>query len=386
MRCYSTVKVLGEGGFGTAILARNRANGSLVVIKKVSLSQLKASDRESAIQEARVLHSLHSPFIISYITSFQENDTLNIVMDYADGGDLSSKIDGRRGVLFTEDEILHYFIQIVLALKYIHDRHILHRDLKTQNVFLTKSGKVLLGDFGIARVLEDTLQMCRTQIGTPHYLSPEICEGRVYNSKTDIWSLGCILYELCTLRRPFDAGNLNHLIIQIIRGRQPPITGAFSPQLRSLVDLLLAKDPARRPSAREILAMPIIRARRSAGSAIAQLYRQQRREAMRNRERFEAAAKGIDVRQFMAEVGGDPRRRRRGRTQVEGGSESLMYRAEEIRARLERECEGEFGALIRTYAEIAEDAEVRRVPQNIEPRIVALLQQLVILDERIARQ
>ncbi|XP_022786792.1 serine/threonine-protein kinase Nek5-like [Stylophora pistillata] len=116
-----------------------------------------------------------------------------------------------------EDQVLDYFVQICLGLKHVHDRKILHRDLKSQNIFLTKNGIVKLGDFGIARVLHSTMELARTCIGTPYYLSPEICENKPYNNKSDIWSLGCVLYELLTLKHAFEAGNMKNLVLKIIR-------------------------------------------------------------------------------------------------------------------------------------------------------------------------
>lgn len=105
---------------------------------------------------------------------------------------------------FTEDQILYWFTQICLALKHCHDRKILHRDIKAQNVFLMKNGMIKLGDFGIARVLQSTTEMAATVVGTPYYLSPEIVQSNTYDFKTDIWSIGVLLYEMCALRPPFN--------------------------------------------------------------------------------------------------------------------------------------------------------------------------------------
>ena len=104
-------------------------------------------------------------------------------MTYVPSGDLYSKINSQKGRSFPEAQVLDWFVQLCLALKHVHDRKILHRDIKTQNVFLTKSGMVKLGDFGIARVLSSTAELARTCIGTPYYLSPEICENKPYNNK-----------------------------------------------------------------------------------------------------------------------------------------------------------------------------------------------------------
>ncbi|KAF4748321.1 Serine/threonine-protein kinase Nek1, partial [Perkinsus olseni] len=136
-----------------------------------------------------------------------EANGLCIIMDYAEGGDLAARIRKARdtGVGFSESQIVRWFSQAALALKYVHEKHILHRDLKTQNLFLTRANRLRLGDFGISKVLDSTLAFAETTIGTPYYLSPEICEEKPYNWASDIWALGCILYELCCLKVPFDA-------------------------------------------------------------------------------------------------------------------------------------------------------------------------------------
>ena len=140
-----------------------------------------------------------------------EGKRLNIVLDYADGGDLSDYIakTKRNRRKISEHVVLKWFVQLCSALKYIHGRKILHRDLKTQNIFLAtvsneKDFSVKLGDFGIAKILQSTSECANTIIGTPYYLSPELCEDRPYNEKSDVWALGCVLYEMCTLNHAFD--------------------------------------------------------------------------------------------------------------------------------------------------------------------------------------
>ena len=263
MQKYEQIKLLGQGSYGKAILGRRKSDGYKVCIKEVRLANLGQKEKDDAMKEIQVLSSLDHPYIVKYIESFQERGNLFIVMEFADGGDLSQKIERQGSNLFPEEEIMQTFIQMALAIKYIHDKKILHRDLKGQNIFLMKDGTVKLGDFGIARVLEYSQQFCNTQIGTPYYLSPEICQGKNYNSKTDIWSLGCILYEMCTLKHAFDAANLNALIMNIVTGRPAPIPRQYSSDLRDLVDKMLTKDPTKRPNIKQILAFPFLKNRLS---------------------------------------------------------------------------------------------------------------------------
>lgn len=155
--------------------------------------------------------------------------------------------------MYTEDQILDWFVQMGLAIKHIHDRKILHRDLKTQNIFMTQTNQIKIGDFGIARVLQHTYDCAQTAIGTPYYLSPEICQEKPYNQKSDIWSLGCILYEMVTLRHAFDANSMKGLVLKILRGTYPAIPSNYSQDLKDLIADMLIKDPAKRPSMRKIL-------------------------------------------------------------------------------------------------------------------------------------
>ena len=155
---------------------------------------------------------------------------------------------------------MNWFTQMILALKHVHDRRILHRDLKCGNIFLTKSGMIKIGDFGIARVLDKTQDMAATVVGTPYYLSPEIIQSNLYDYKTDVWSLGIILYEMCALQPPFNGTNLHHLAMQIVGGIYQPVPkqGRFSEEIQRLIKICLIVDPKQRPSINEILKVPIV--------------------------------------------------------------------------------------------------------------------------------
>ncbi|XP_034549503.1 serine/threonine-protein kinase Nek5-like isoform X2 [Notolabrus celidotus] len=229
------------------------------VVKQINLRKMSAREKESSKKEVTLLSKMKHPNIVSFISSFQERGSLHIVMEYCDGGDLMKKINTQRGVFFTEEQVVHWFLQICLGLKHIHDRKVLHRDIKAQNIFLTNGGmKAKLGDFGIARMLNNTMELARTCVGTPYYLSPEICESRPYNNKTDIWSLGCVLYELCTLRHPFEGSSLRQLVSKICRGRYNPVPSHYSYDLRLLITQLFKVSPRDRPSVSSVLRRPFL--------------------------------------------------------------------------------------------------------------------------------
>nr|XP_012312654.1 serine/threonine-protein kinase Nek1 isoform X6 [Aotus nancymaae] len=253
MEKYVRLQKIGEGSFGKAILVKSTEDGRQYVIKEINISGMSSKEREESRREVAVLANMKHPNIVQYRESFEENGSLYIVMDYCEGGDLFKRINAQKGVLFQEDQILDWFVQICLALKHVHDRKILHRDIKSQNIFLTKDGTIQLGDFGIARVLNSTVELARTCIGTPYYLSPEICENKPYNNKSDIWALGCVLYELCTLKHAFEAGSMKNLVLKIISGSFPPVSLHYSYDLRSLVSQLFKRNPRDRPSVNSIL-------------------------------------------------------------------------------------------------------------------------------------
>ncbi|XP_045906162.1 serine/threonine-protein kinase Nek1 isoform X1 [Micropterus dolomieu] len=258
---YEKVKKIGEGSFGKAVLVKSKEDGHQYVIKEIGISGMSSKERQESRREVAVLANMSHPNIVQYKESFEEGGCLYIVMDYCEGGDLFKKINSQKGVLFSEEQILDWFVQICLALKHVHDRKILHRDIKSQNIFLTKDGTVQLGDFGIARVLNSTVELARTCIGTPYYLSPEICENKPYNNKSDIWALGCVLYEMCTLKHAFEAGNMKNLVLKIIRGSYPPVSVHYSQELRSLLAQLFKRNPRERPSVSSILDKPFLTCR-----------------------------------------------------------------------------------------------------------------------------
>ena len=231
------------------------------MIKSIDLSKLTPEQKKDAHLEGKILKELSHPNIIHFREVINDNNYLYIVMDYADGGDLSMKIKEQNGKFFPENKILDWFTQVCLAIKHIHDRKILHRDIKSQNIFLMKNGQIKLGDFGIAKCLNQTIDKAKTYVGTPYYLSPEIINSQPYDFKSDIWSLGVLLYEMCALKMPFDASNLPQLYIKIINCNYQPLSNNFSDELKILVKDLLNETSIKRPNIGEVLNYPIIKSR-----------------------------------------------------------------------------------------------------------------------------
>lgn len=192
-------------------------------------------------------------------TGVDQGDLYSIIMEYADNGDVFQKISKyqKNRVKFDEDEIWKVFIQIVRGLKALHDMKIMHRDLKTANLFLYKDSGAKLGDMNVSKVMRQGLSY--TQTGTPYYASPEVWKDKPYDFKSDIWSLGCCLYEMITLKPPFKATDMKGLYKKVVRGVYPKISNQFSHDIQSVVKMMVVVDPKKRPDCDQILKCKIVK-------------------------------------------------------------------------------------------------------------------------------
>ena len=251
---YIIKETLGKGSYGIVYKVQKKNTNEIYVIKQISLNGLSNKEINEVNQEANILKISNSDFVVKYYDSFKEKDKINIVMEYCDGGDLNDFLKEKQniGKLLDEDLIWQIFIKITIGLADIHKSKILHRDLKTLNIFLKKDLGIKIGDLGVAKMLLKN-SFAKTVIGTPYYLSPEICEEIPYNDKSDVWALGCILYELCTFRHPFEANSQGALILKILNSQPDPIDESYSKDLSNLIYLLLDKNCKKRPSCEEIL-------------------------------------------------------------------------------------------------------------------------------------
>ncbi|XP_077421866.1 serine/threonine-protein kinase Nek3 isoform X2 [Vanacampus margaritifer] len=252
MERYSVHKIIGEGSFGRALLVQCKNTQEKYVLKEIQLPK-SASRQEKSKNEAVLLSTMKHDNIVAFHETFEDDDLLCIVMEYCRGGDMLHRIRQQKSKQFCIDDILKWFAQMCAGAKHIHDKRVLHRDLKSKNIFLTDDGTVKLGDFGSACVLNSSKAYAHSYVGTPYYVAPEIWDNKPYNNKSDVWSLGCVLYELCTLRHPFQAPSWKSLILKVCRGAYPPLPGHLPHELRLLLKQMFKTDPRDRPSLRTIL-------------------------------------------------------------------------------------------------------------------------------------
>ena len=259
---FVLLKFLGKGTFGAVYQARREADDKIYAIKKVDTRRMSAKERADAVNEIRVLASVSGPHVITFYEAFVDADILYIVTEFAGHGDLLGYLKSkRRQGNIPEQTIWSLFIQMCLGTKTMHDANILHRDLKAANVFMCSPNYLKLGDLGVAKVLKHDEALARTQVGTPYYVAPEVWRNKAYNNKCDMWSLGCLLYELCTFRPPFEAESMEGLARKVMRGRYDPIPSGYSQSLKNLIAKLLVVEPAHRASVNDILATESVQQR-----------------------------------------------------------------------------------------------------------------------------
>ena len=242
MKDFDIVKVLGKGSFGSVYLVRRKEDKKIYALKSVILEKLNKKEQQNSVNEVRILASVNHPNVIGYKEAFWDDNqnTLNIVMEYADDGDLQTKIIKMRkeGGMFKEDLIWSYSIQMIEGLKALHDKKIMHRDLKSANIFLVKDKhQCKLGDMNVSKVIKEKELL--TQTGTPYYASPEVWRDEPYSYKSDLWSICCVIYELCALRPPFKGKDLDELFVNVCKGKMDRISHVYSDNLWKMIQMLL---------------------------------------------------------------------------------------------------------------------------------------------------
>ncbi|CAD2214804.1 hypothetical protein AGDE_11263 [Angomonas deanei] len=252
---YEVHAHLGSGATSDVFSVTNKENNCKYVLKQMPLSNMTDEEQLRAKQEILVMDGVNHPNVVKFRESFASNTSVDIIMEYCECGTLEDLIDRQRyeGTPFPEDVLVEWMAELLCALAHIHGQRILHRDIKTGNIYVTKKNHLKLGDFGVCTILSNANAKAESMIGTPLYFAPEVCDNEFYDERSDVWSLGIVFYEMCTLRRPFEAENLFTLIQKILTEEVAPFNTGLDSQFEKIVTKMLSKDPQNRPTAQELI-------------------------------------------------------------------------------------------------------------------------------------
>ncbi|KAH6710964.1 kinase-like domain-containing protein [Leptodontidium sp. MPI-SDFR-AT-0119] len=285
---YEVLEKIGHGSFGVIRKVRRKQDGQVLCRKEINYVRMSQKEREQLHAEFAILSSLRHPNIVGYYhrEHLKSTQDLHLYMEYCGNGDLGRVIKDLqlKKQLAEEGFVWSMFSQLVTALYRCHygvdppevgsnvmglgnsanpkqpasNVMILHRDLKPENVFLGEDNSVKLGDFGLSKIMASH-DFASTYVGTPFYMSPEICAAERYTLKSDIWSLGCIIYELCSREPPFNAKSHFQLVQKIKEGKVAPLPAVYSPELNAVIKDCLRVNPDRRPDTATLLNLPVVK-------------------------------------------------------------------------------------------------------------------------------
>ncbi|KAH0570623.1 Kinase, NEK [Spironucleus salmonicida] len=266
---YIFLASIGSGSFGKVHKVQSRTNSLTYACKEIDYTKMQDKEKKLLVHEVNTLKELNNQNIVRYVDRYVDKakQKIFIIMEYCENGDLARYIKRHKSErkYISEDKIWSVLVQLCNALKYCHvdicqtayKQKVIHRDIKPGNVFLAKDGSIKLGDFGLCRSLNEDSQAA-TNVGTPLYMPPEILGKQQYSEKADIWSLGCVVYELAALQPPFAASNMDSLKVKVRQGARPPLPSCYSQEMRKIIDMMLENSQTKRSSVIDLLKYPKI--------------------------------------------------------------------------------------------------------------------------------
>ena len=265
---FEILQTLGKGGYGFVSKVKSKINHKLYAMKMIDLSLIKdPREINLSLNEIKIIQSLDSPHIIKYYKSFQAEKRLYIIMEFMNNGDIKGYINAHQNMNnpIPENELWQLFYQCISGLCYIHKSGLIHRDIKPANLFMTNDKTIKIGDFGVSAKMESLKTSVRgageneftgTIVGTPVFMSPEMLNNDDYDQKTDVYSMGCAIFELCYFQPPRKA--IPSQIPGLIIFQDLPIkenNNYYSKQLNDIIKLMIEVKPEKRPSSEEICQM-----------------------------------------------------------------------------------------------------------------------------------
>ena len=263
LKKYTLIKNLASGANSTVDLVKHNETNEIYALKTTLLENLSENEKQSAKLEVQFLRVLAGPSLIKFHHSYIENDKIYIIMEYAEGGSLADKILqlNTNKETFDTDQILNWISQVIIGIMQLHCKNILHKDIRSQHLLLTKDNIVKICDFSKSKQQDKQELLPEAAVGAPYYMAPEVCRDESYSNKAEVWSIGVILYELAILKKPFDSDTIVSLFDKIQNQPLDLTEEDIDADIKMLITSMLEKDQEKRPSIWDLAEVPCIESR-----------------------------------------------------------------------------------------------------------------------------
>ena len=256
---FQILERLDYRNFAIVLKVRRKSDNEIYAMKRVKLGDLGEKEKKKVLKEVRIMASLQHQNILAFKEAFfDEDNCLCIITEFAEGRDILTKIKENKKfrTTFTEDEIWDYLIQMLRGLNYLQSNNILHQEIGSANILLSR-GVAKLGYIYVSTISHHRLGVAHCE--TPYYACPELWQFKPYTSISDVWSVGCVVYEMAALRPPFMDKSVKLHIEKVINCPFPPIPTGYSTDLSTIISLMLQVNPVKRPNSSKLLKLDLVR-------------------------------------------------------------------------------------------------------------------------------